>query len=98
MTTTSRCNGTDFAIPSENQATVDALDAFIEAEIVPLRSAGDNIRSLGHRPERARTRNTRSLHRAGSTAWPGAFLPAMTSGSVSRSQSSSPSWSVPQAQ
>jgi acyl-CoA dehydrogenase len=45
----------DFDIPAEIQATLDALDAFIEAEIVPLQAADDNERFFDHRREYART-------------------------------------------
>jgi hypothetical protein len=45
----------DFDIPAEIRATLDALDAFIEAEIEPLRAADDNIRFFDHRREWART-------------------------------------------
>ena len=45
----------DFAIPGEIQATLDALDAFIEAEIKPLENQDDNIRFFDHRREWART-------------------------------------------
>ncbi|NBU96394.1 MAG: acyl-CoA dehydrogenase family protein [Actinobacteria bacterium] len=37
------------------QATLDGLDAFIEAEIVPLQHADDNMRFFDHRREWART-------------------------------------------
>jgi len=45
----------DFAIPEQIQATLDALDAFIEAEIEPLQHADDNMRFFDHRREWART-------------------------------------------
>ena len=45
----------DFAIPDQIQATLDALDAFIEAEIEPLQHADDNMRFFDHRREWART-------------------------------------------
>ncbi|HLT15435.1 MAG TPA: acyl-CoA dehydrogenase family protein [Acidimicrobiales bacterium] len=45
----------DFDIPADIQATLDALDAFIEAEIVPLQQADDNERFFDHRREWART-------------------------------------------
>ncbi|MBA2386235.1 MAG: acyl-CoA/acyl-ACP dehydrogenase, partial [Acidimicrobiia bacterium] len=45
----------DFAIPDDIQATLDALDAFIEADIVPLQAEGDNERFFDHRREWART-------------------------------------------
>lgn len=45
----------DFAIPDQIQATLDALDAFIEAEIEPLQQADDNMRFFDHRREWART-------------------------------------------
>jgi len=45
----------DFAIPADIQATLDALDAFIEREIVPLQAADDNERFFDHRREWART-------------------------------------------
>jgi len=45
----------DFAIPDEIAATLDALDTFIEAEIVPLQEADDNERFFDHRREWART-------------------------------------------
>jgi len=41
----------DFAIPDDIQATLDALDAFIEADIVPLQAEGDNERFFDHRRE-----------------------------------------------
>jgi acyl-CoA dehydrogenase len=45
----------DFAIPDDIQATLDALDAFIEDEIRPLEDQDDNIRFFDHRREWART-------------------------------------------
>jgi len=45
----------DFDIPADIQATLDGLDAFIEAEIVPLQHADDNMRFFDHRREWART-------------------------------------------
>ena len=45
----------DFEIPADTQATLDALDAFIEREIRPLEQADDNIRFFDHRREYART-------------------------------------------
>ncbi|MGK2947277.1 MAG: acyl-CoA dehydrogenase family protein [Acidimicrobiales bacterium] len=45
----------DFDIPADIQATLDALDVFIEAEIVPLQAAEDNERFFDHRREYART-------------------------------------------
>ncbi len=45
----------DFTIPAEIQATLDALDEFIEREIVPLEQQDDNIRFFDHRREWART-------------------------------------------
>ncbi len=45
----------DFAIPADLQATLDALDAFIEAEIKPLEAIDDNVRFFDHRREWART-------------------------------------------
>jgi acyl-CoA dehydrogenase len=45
----------DFEIPREIQETLDALDAFIEAEIRPLERENDNIRFFDHRREWART-------------------------------------------
>jgi acyl-CoA dehydrogenase len=45
----------DFTIPADIQATLDALDAFIEAEIKPLEAQDDNIRFFDHRREYART-------------------------------------------
>jgi alkylation response protein AidB-like acyl-CoA dehydrogenase len=45
----------DFDIPADIQATLDALDAFIEAEIAPLQAEEDNERFFDHRREWART-------------------------------------------
>jgi len=45
----------DFDIPEEIQATLDALDAFIEQEIAPLQAQDDNERFFDHRREWART-------------------------------------------
>jgi len=45
----------DFDIPADIQATLDGLDAFIEAEILPLQHADDNMRFFDHRREWART-------------------------------------------
>src|SRR5581483_9054308 len=45
----------DFDIPGEIQATLDRLDAFIEAEIAPLQATDDNERFFDHRREWART-------------------------------------------
>lgn len=45
----------DFAIPSDLQAYLEELDAFIDAEIKPLELANDNIRFFDHRREYART-------------------------------------------
>src|SRR5687767_11799114 len=45
----------DFAIPDDIQATLDALDAFIEEEIRPLEQQDDNARFFDHRREWART-------------------------------------------
>jgi len=45
----------DFAIPPEIQATLDALDDFIEREIKPLEGQDDNSRFFDHRREWART-------------------------------------------
>jgi len=45
----------DFDIPADIQATLDGLDAFIEAEIVPLQHADNNMRFFDHRREWART-------------------------------------------
>ncbi|HEY1634158.1 MAG TPA: acyl-CoA dehydrogenase family protein [Acidimicrobiales bacterium] len=45
----------DFEIPQEIQATLGALDDFIEREIVPLERQDDNVRFFDHRREYART-------------------------------------------
>jgi acyl-CoA dehydrogenase len=45
----------DFEIPDDVRATLDALDAFIEAEIVPLQAQDDHERFFDHRREYART-------------------------------------------
>jgi acyl-CoA dehydrogenase len=45
----------DFDIPADIQATLDAIDAFIEQEIVPLQHEHDNMRFFDHRREYART-------------------------------------------
>ena len=45
----------DFEIPQDVGATLDALDAFIAAEIAPLQAADDNERFFDHRREYART-------------------------------------------
>ncbi len=45
----------DFDIPTDLQAYLDALDGFIEAEIVPLQAQDDNERFFDHRREHART-------------------------------------------
>ncbi|MEK9937325.1 MAG: acyl-CoA dehydrogenase family protein [Ilumatobacter sp.] len=45
----------DFDIPADIQATLTGLDAFIEAEILPLQHADDNMRFFDHRREWART-------------------------------------------
>jgi alkylation response protein AidB-like acyl-CoA dehydrogenase len=45
----------DFDIPPDIQATLDALDAFIEQEIAPLQAQDDNERFFDHRREWART-------------------------------------------
>jgi alkylation response protein AidB-like acyl-CoA dehydrogenase len=45
----------DFDIPADIQATLDALDAFIEQEIAPLQAQEDNERFFDHRREWART-------------------------------------------
>jgi len=45
----------DFAIPDDIQKTLQELDAFIEAEIVPLQAQDDNERFFDHRREWART-------------------------------------------
>ncbi|HET7653488.1 MAG TPA: acyl-CoA dehydrogenase family protein, partial [Acidimicrobiales bacterium] len=45
----------DFDIPADIQATLDALDDFIEREIRPLEQRDDNVRFFDHRREWART-------------------------------------------
>jgi acyl-CoA dehydrogenase len=45
----------DFDIPADIQATLDALDAFIEQEIAPLQAQDDNERFFDHRREYSRT-------------------------------------------
>src|SRR4029078_8762950 len=45
----------EFDIPTEIQATLDALDEFIEREIRPLEQQDDNIRFFDHRREYSRT-------------------------------------------
>jgi acyl-CoA dehydrogenase len=45
----------DFDIPADIQATLDALDDFIEQEIAPLQAQDDNERFFDHRREYART-------------------------------------------
>ena len=45
----------DFEIPPDIQATLNALDEFIEREIKPLEQENDNIRFFDHRREYART-------------------------------------------
>lgn len=45
----------DFAVPQELQALLAELDAFVEAEIVPLQQRDDNERFFDHRREWART-------------------------------------------
>jgi alkylation response protein AidB-like acyl-CoA dehydrogenase len=45
----------DFDIPADIQATLDALDDFIEQEIAPLQAQDDNERFFDHRREWART-------------------------------------------
>ncbi|MFE9105107.1 acyl-CoA dehydrogenase family protein [Actinomadura geliboluensis] len=45
----------DFEIPEQTRDLLDALDAFIEREIVPLEEADDNRRFFDHRREWART-------------------------------------------
>jgi len=45
----------DFALPTDLQAYLQELDAFIEAEIKPLEAQDDNIRFFDHRREHART-------------------------------------------
>ena len=41
----------DFDVPEDIQATLDALDEFIEREIRPLEQQNDNIRFFDHRRE-----------------------------------------------
>jgi alkylation response protein AidB-like acyl-CoA dehydrogenase len=45
----------DFEIPADIQSTLDAIDDFIEREIVPLQKQDDNDRFFDHRREYART-------------------------------------------
>jgi len=45
----------DFDIPTDLQAYLEELDAFIEAEITPLQMENDNNRFFDHRREDART-------------------------------------------
>ena len=45
----------NFDIPASTQAYLDRLDAFIEAEIMPLQMQDDNNRFFDHRREDART-------------------------------------------
>ncbi|MDQ2650571.1 MAG: acyl-CoA dehydrogenase family protein [Actinomycetota bacterium] len=45
----------DFDMPADIQATLDQIDAFIEAEIKPLEEQDDNIRFFDHRREFSRT-------------------------------------------
>lgn len=45
----------DFEVPQHIQSTLDALDDFIEREIVPLQATDDNERFFDHRREWART-------------------------------------------
>ena len=45
----------DFDVPAPIQATLDALDEFIEREIRPLEAENDNSRFFDHRREYART-------------------------------------------
>ncbi|MFI6865999.1 acyl-CoA dehydrogenase family protein [Nocardia sp. NPDC050406] len=45
----------DFDLPEELTAYLAELDAFIEAEIIPLEQRGDNARFFDHRREDART-------------------------------------------
>src|SRR5215471_14344012 len=45
----------DFSIPKDITALLERIDAFIEAEIVPLQKQDDNIRFFDHRREWART-------------------------------------------
>jgi len=51
----------DFDIPKDLQDYLQELDAFIEAEIIPLEQQDDNIRFFDHRREDART----DWHRGG---------------------------------
>ena len=41
----------DFDVPADIQATLDALDDFIEQEIAPLQAQDDNERFFDHRRE-----------------------------------------------
>jgi len=45
----------DFSIPKEITDLLARIDAFIEAEIVPLQKQDDNERFFDHRHEWART-------------------------------------------
>lgn len=45
----------DFALPTDLVAYLEAIDAFIAAEIVPMQAADDNERFFDHRREHART-------------------------------------------
>ena len=45
----------DFALPESLTDYLAELDAFIEAEIIPLEQTDDNIRFFDHRREHART-------------------------------------------
>ncbi len=45
----------DFSVPTEIQATLGALDEFIDQEIKPLEAQDDNVRFFDHRREWART-------------------------------------------
>ncbi|MEV0687424.1 acyl-CoA dehydrogenase family protein [Nocardia sp. NPDC050378] len=45
----------DFALPEDLAGYLTELDAFIEAEIIPLEQQADNIRFFDHRREDART-------------------------------------------
>src|SRR3954451_10063481 len=45
----------DFEIPADIQQTLADIDAFIEADIVPLQAQDDNERFFDHRREYART-------------------------------------------
>lgn len=61
----------DFELPEELAGYLTELDAFIEAEIVPLEQQADNIRFFDHRREDARTDWDRGgLPRSGSNYWP----------------------------